>query len=337
MEEKVRELCDRAVAGRTAIRKKVAWETDANSMAILSSLICLSKNRDIDAEAYARCKRIFKKNVNVFSEFRGVAEAMVITKMTMEEDPEKYIQGAVAVYKKLRAIHKLTASAYMVMAALTIYEHTGVEGADAVIEKLEEIYKEERRRHPFLTDDSDRPFFAMLITSGLGVDELIQSIEECYEDIKREFFSKNTVHSMAQIMSLSSKATAEKTKIVLDYLDGMKSEGKPISRSYGLPGVGAMTMLDMPVHEMVQKTAEIDDYLKTQKGFKWYSVAPRIRRMYAQMILMLAYLPENNTMLASIMTSTMTMALMEEIMMMIIVTNTAMMTASSSASASSGS
>lgn len=92
---------------------------------------------------------MLKKKVSVFNEFRGVAFTLVINKMVLQDNPEAYLDGVMSVYKKLRSIHKLTASPYMVMAALTIYENGGSEKADWNIAKLEDIYKKQKSAHPF--------------------------------------------------------------------------------------------------------------------------------------------------------------------------------------------
>lgn len=336
MDAKTQEILDNLVEGRTAIKKKMTWEVDANSMAIMGTFLCLSKNVMPDAERYAECKKILKKRVNAFSEFRGVAQAMVVSKMTVVKDPEEYVDGCIAVYKKLRSIHKLTASPYMVLAAMTIYESGGVVKADENIEKLESLYKKVQKKHPWMTDDSDRPFLALLATAGLPEESILDEMEACYLANKKvTAFFPNAIHSMAQLMCLSNKSVEDKAEFVMAYKKGMKSRKKEISSEYGLPAIGALTMLDMDIEEIIEKTCEIDDFLKTKKGFKWYSIYPSVRLMYAQMVLVLRYLPENNAMLESVVASTMAMIILEEIMTMIIIANSVAITSHSSSSSSS--
>ena len=87
------------------------------------------------AEKIASDQEMLKQKVSVFNAFRGVAFTLVITKMVLQDNPEAYLDGVMSVYQKLRSIHKLTASPYMVMAALTIYENGGSEKADWNIAK----------------------------------------------------------------------------------------------------------------------------------------------------------------------------------------------------------
>lgn len=335
MNDKTKKLCDNLVTYSRALRRKMVWETDSNAMAILGAFFCISAGVEADVDKYVACKKLFKSKVNIFSEFRGVSETIVITKMMISKDPEEYLDGALKVYKKLRAIHKLWTSPFMVLAAINIYENGGVTRADENIEKLESLYKKVQKEHPWLIDDNDRPFFAILATSGLNEDELMEEMEKCYQANKHlAVLNKEGVHSMAQLMCLSDKSVEEKAEFAKAYMEGMKAAKKKISKNYGLPSLGAMTLLDVPVDELVEKTVEIDNYLKTQKGFKWYSTSPSILRMYDQMVLMIENLGDNNAMKASVVTGSMAMVIVEQILLYIIVMEMVIISSTTSHSSS---
>lgn len=320
MNDKTKKLCDDLVSYSRSLKRKMIWEPDPNSMAILSGFLCLSQGAEADVDKYVACKKLLKRKVNIFSEFRGISEAIVITKMMIAKDPEEYLDGAMAVYRKLREIHKVFTSSYMVLTALTLYEAGGIERADENIEKLESLYKKANKQHPLLVGSEDRPFFAILVTSGISEDKILEEMEECYKANKKVArLNKECVHSMAQLMCLSSKTTDVKAEVVKDYLDGLKSAKKKINKDFGLPAAGAMTLLDLPTEELVSKTIEIDDYLKMQKGFKWYSVSPSIRRMYDQMIVLISELDDHNSMRGAILTSTISTVLIQQIITYVII------------------
>ena len=323
MDDKTKKLCDDLVDYSQALKKKMIWEADPNAMAILSGFLCLSQGKEASVDKYVECKKLLKSQVSVFSEFRGMSETIIITKMMISDNPQEYFDGAMTVYKKLREIHKLWTSPYMVLAALTIYENGGVVKADENIEKMESLYKKVQKDHPILVADEDRPFFAILVTSGLSEDEIIEEMEACYQANKKlAVLNKDGVHSMAQLMCLSSRSVEDKSDMAKAYMDGMKAAGKRISKDFGLPSAGGMTMIDLPVEDLVARTVEIDNYLKTKKGFKWYSTSPSIRRMYDQMILMISTIGDNNAMKGSILSSTMSMVIIQQILMYIIIMET---------------
>ncbi len=334
MDNQVKVICDNIVEDRKLLRNKMLWEIDSNATAIMSAFLYASKGKRADIDKYVKCKKLLKKKASIFSEFRGIAFTLVITKMTLAEDPEKYLTEALEVYKKLRERHKLTASANMVMAALTIYENGGLAKADENIEKLDDIYKKLRKEHPLLICDEDRGYLAMIVASGANTDLIIEEIEACYEANKKVYVFKNAVHTLAQVLALNSCSVDKKSEKVKDLIKGFKAAKKPINKEFGLGAIGALTLLDMSSDEIVAKVAEVDDYLKHQKGFRWYSTSARIRRMYAQLIVMISYLPEDTSMLTSMISSTLAMVLIEEIIMMIIVMETASAAARSSSSAS---
>ena len=159
------DFLDQIVEDMNLLRKKMIWEADSYAMATISAFLFASANKRADIDRYVTCKKYLKKHVNLFSEIRGIAEAIVITKMCLSDNYEEYLTGVVDTYKKLRKIHKLTASAYMVMAAVNIYEGGGIARADENIEKLEAVYKEMKADHFWLTGDEDRPFLSMNVPS----------------------------------------------------------------------------------------------------------------------------------------------------------------------------
>ena len=337
MNEKLIALTDAIAQDRSDLRMKMLWEFDSNATATMSSYLYAAAGKRADVEKYVECKKILKKSVSIFSEFRGVAFTLVVTKMALSKDPQEYIDGALQVYKKLRDVHKFTASPYMVMAALIIYENGGVEKADENIEKLEELYKKMKKEHPLLIGDSDRGFLAMLVTSGLNNDAIVEETEKCYEATKKVALSKDAVHSLSQILAIVPKPTDEKAEEVKALIKGFKAAKIPVSKEYGLGAVGALTMLDMSVEDIVAMTAEVDAYLKKKKGFKWYSISARMRHMYAQMIVAIGCLTDSANVSSTVIANAITNVIIEEIIMMIIVTQAATSAASSSSSGSSAS
>ena len=333
MNAQLQEKCEQVVRNHELLYKKMIWEAGSNDVAIMASFILASMGIDADPDRYTECKKILKNNVNIFSEFRGIGEAMVITKMTLKDDPEAYLKGCLEVYKKLRDIHKLTASPYMVMAAITIYEKGGLEHADENIAKLEELYKEERAIHPLLINDMDRGYLSMIITHCSDHRTVSAEIERCYDQAKDlSWIDKDAIHSMAQVMSLSDKPAEQKVELVRALLDGLKVAKHPASKTYGLPALAAFSLLDMSPETIVPEIAEAADYLKQQKGFKWYSVDARTRVMYASLLVFMAHVGVDDMSLAGSISSTLAMVLVEQLIMLLIIVSVSASRAAASSS-----
>ncbi len=334
MDAQLQALTDQIVADKRILKKKMFWEMNSNATATMSAFLYASHGRRADIDRYMECKKLLKKKASILSEFRGIAFTLVITKMTLAEDPEAYVDGALAVYKKLRSLHKFTASPYMVMAALTIYENGGLEMADENLAKLEDIYKKLKAEHPLLVWDSDRALLALMVVSGLNIDLIAQETENCYEAVKKLSLDKDAVHSLAQILALNSKSTDDKAAQVTHLVKAYKEAHLRINKSIGLSSVGALTFLNISDEDIVAKTAEVDSYLKTQKGFKWYSVYPKYRHLYSQLIVAISCMPENSEVAGALLANAVTAIIIQEILTLIIVSQTTAMVASSNRSSS---
>lgn len=324
-------LLDNIVEDMNLLKKKMIWEADSYAMATISAFLFASANKRADIDRYVECKKYLKKHVNLFSEIRGIAEAIVITKMCLSANYEEYLTGVVETYKKLRKIHKLTASAYMVMAAINIYEGGGANKEDENIEKLESVYKEMKADHFWLTGDEDRPFLAMMVSRDMDIRSISADISACYEACKKMSLSKETMHTASQIMALSEKSVETKVADLNDTVNALK-EHKLKGMRYELMPMGAtLGLIDGTPYEKATAIKEIFDYLKTKKGFKWY-IGGRQRTLYAILAYALENLDGDKAALNSVISTTLTNIIIQQIILLIILTSS-----SNSARSSSGS
>ena len=321
----MREVCTRIVdqiaEDREQLMKKMVFEADSNAVATLSAFMYAGVGKKADIDRYVECKKYFKKNVNVFSEMRGIAETIVITKMTLADDYGSYLEGVKTVYKKLRERHKLTASPYMVMAAINIYEAGGVEQADAIIDKFETVYKQMQASHPFLTDDEDRPFLSLMVTKNADLDRVTEEIDACYEASKKMSFSAEAMHTAAQVMSLNPKGVEEKVADLKDTMDALKANKVKGAKYELMPVVAALGLLPGTPESKAAEIKEISDYLQTKKGFKLL-LDPAKRSMYATLVYAIASVEGDNTM-ATVVNTAITNIILDEIITMIIMISAA--------------
>lgn len=322
MNTKTQNLLDQIVADKKELQKKMMFEVDAPAMATLSAFLFASAGKKADIERYQECKSYFKKTVNLFSEMRGISSVIVITKMCLSENYEEYLSGVTEVYKKLRSIHKLTASPYMVLAAINIYEGGKLEKADENIEKLETVYKEMKSEHFWLTGDEDRPFLAMMVSRNIDYIAISSEVSACYEASKSMSFSKEAMHTASQIMALSGKDVTTKVDNLKETMTAFK-EYKVRGFKYELmPMAATIGLVDGNPGEKAAEIREIYDYLRTQKGFKWYLDSTK-RSLYSMLAYAIANLDADKTALNSVINTTLTNIIIEEIVMLIIVTSAA--------------
>lgn len=326
-------LLDQIAEDMNLLKKKMIWEADAYAMATISAFLFASENKRADIDKYVECKKYLKKHVNMFSEIRGISEAIVITKMCLSDNYEEYLTGVVDTYKKLRKIHKLTASAYMVMAAINIYEGGGMAKVDANIEKLETVYKEMKADHFWLTGDEDRPFLAMMVSRELDVNSISAEISACYEACKKMSLSKEAMHTASQIMALSEKSVDTKVTDLGNTVTALKDHKLRGMRYELMPMAAALGLVDGTPEEKAVAIKENYDYLKKKKGFKWF-VDGKQKSLYAILAYALENLEGDKAALNSVISTTLTNIIIQQIVLMIILTSASN---SSRSSGSSGS
>ncbi len=334
MEQKLKTTLDQIANNRNIFKSLMTWETASSYTAIMAAFLATGEKKPVDAVRYREAKQILKRNAGAFSQFRGLGRTVVLTKMSMVDNPEEYLQGAMAVYRKLREIHKLTSSPYMLLAALTIYENGGLALSDGNIEKLETLYKELHAQHPFLITDQDRGYLAMLVTYGGNLMSMSTEIENCYTAAKGLSYSKDAVNSLAQVMALSAKTCSEKTQMVEGLMKALKFRGVKLDKSYGFASLGTLTMLDLPTEELADEVAEAREYLRKKKGFSAWYISPRYLTSYACLAVFMSHAEETHIGFAENITTTLAMNIVEQIVMMICVmtTTTAAVAASSASS-----
>lgn len=329
MNSNTKRLLDQIVEDTNLLVKKMFWETDSYAMATISAFLFASAGKRADIDQYVECKKYLKQQVSIFSEIRGIAQAIVITKMCLAEDYKAYLSGMVDVYRKLRNLHKWTASPHMVMAAINIYEGGGMAKADANIEKLEAVYKEMKAEHFWLTGDEDRPFIAMMVSREIGIGAISSEVSACYEACKSMSFSKEAMHTASQIMSLSGKGVAAKVTDMSATVDALKNQKLKGMKSDLMPVAAALGFVNATPDAKAREIKEIYDYLKKQKGFKWY-IGGTQRTLYSALAYALGNFDGDSVVLNSVINSTLTNIIIEEIILMSVVVTSASSSHSSS-------
>ena len=334
MNPDVKNILDNIVEDRQLLKHKMLWEADPSAVATLSAFLYASVEKRADIDRYMECKKYLKQTVSAFSEIRGIASAIIITKMTLQSDYKTYLAGVTEVYKKLRSLHKLTASPYMVMAAANIYEAGGLAKADDHIAELERVYAGMKSDHFFLTGDEDRPFLALLISRGIDIDAVIREIETCYNASKSMSFSKEAMHTASQILALSGKSTNAKVEELAATMSALKEHQVDGMKYELMPIAAALTFIDASPDAKAAEIKEIYDYLRTQKGFG-LTLTNTKRAMYAALAYAIGSFDADKALFNSVISSSITGIIIDEIISTIIITSAVVTTAASSSSSSS--
>lgn len=317
MDTELKEKCDLLVKNRKTITDAFSW--DSTLMSLAAAALYTSTGLAADKTRLKECEAIIKKKTGAFSEFRGNMKIPLLCKMALSDYPEKYFENVETVYKLLNK-SKWIGNEYKIIAAMTICDHVEESEYALFVDRTNDIYSRMKQEHPWLTSDEDIPLAAILAVSGLNVDQLIEEMERDYAILKKTFHDSNAVQSLSHVLALDAQPAEVKCAKVESIYNELKAIKHKYGSGYELATLGTLTMLDMAEQTVAKLIAEVDDYLKGQKGFGDIVLGATERRLYAAQLVLNQYGPNDNKADGVVLGSMLALTIAIEICMMICVT-----------------
>lgn len=279
-------LCDRFIENRDIIKSTFKWES--TYFYPVCAAIFTNKRQTADEEKLKECRDILKKQVGVFSNFRGTGKLSMISMLATDAYPEEKLENALVIYKALK--QQFFGSEYLPVASMMISELTKPENRENIVERTRHIYELMKSEHPFLTSREDSVFAAMLALSPLTDEQIIDETEACYKILKPEFFSGNAVQSLSHTLALGEGTPEVKCKRTMDLFSELKNRGCRYGTSYELATLGVLAMLPAELANIADDIAEVDEFLSNQRGYGALSMGKKQRLMHAGMIVTSDYI-----------------------------------------------
>lgn len=269
---------------------KSVYKMEYFTMEALCALIYTQQGREADKARLEACKGLLKSKFGMFSDFRGYLQLPLVTKMSLAEDAEAYVQGVSDTYHRLNASYKL-GSTPRLLAAMVIYENADPEDHAEVCERTQAVFARFRENHPWLTSQEDMPFAALIALRGDDVDAQIAETERCYEALKSLFrFAPNELQTVSHILALSREDASEKAERYTRLHDGFKAR-KSRFTGYHLPVLALLVISGLSPEQALEETLRNDETLKPMKGFHGLlGMTQMDRRMFAASITALDHL-----------------------------------------------
>lgn len=284
MNESLKERCDLLIQNEAVLRKSA--RLDFEEMSKLAALIFTSRGQHANEARIRECRALLKQKVNVFSNWRGIMNTVVLTKMTLAEDPEKYFDGIQAVYEKLTK-GTILQSEYQAMCAMTIYDQCEPERIDETVERTLAQYARSKQAHPILTGHEDLTLIALMVMAGADVEMMNDRAEECLALVKPLFkLHPETKQTIAHVLALSDKPAQQKVYAFWDLYQGLVATKHNMSRNRMIAILAAFVDLDVPRDQLVAEIGEVDLYLKGNKGYGVIGVGAKFRRMMAAILVL---------------------------------------------------
>lgn len=316
--------CDLLAENRNLISK--GFMLEHSMLKIASALVYTQEGKIADIDYLKECRGILRRNEGIFSDFRGLCELLVSSRLAQKDDPERFMDDIASVYKMLHE-GKIFGSRYMVLAAISICDAKRAADAREIIAKTDALLKGMKKQHPFLTSDEDTSFAVLLAMTDKDVETILEELEQNYQNLKKNFmFHDNAVYSLAQVLTMQEGSSNEKCEKAVDIFNAFKDAGAKYGKDYELSSIGALVGMNVEIGEMVADIVEASSFLKEQKGFGGLDISGKTRLMFSALLYAGTFADENAVSKASALESTLAMIITEEIvfmMMMVVMTSSA--------------
>lgn len=317
MNADVRKKIELFADNRRKVHKAFNWDWDM--MSVVSGLVFAEADMEADTDRMKECEKILKKKTSVFSVFRNTDSLLMLSKMAISDDPEKYLDIIIELYNKISR-GKIFDDSYMVLAAILLYDQNRVEDADALIEKYKDIMKRMSKEHPILTSGEDKPLAMMLAMTDKDVDTIIKEMEECYSYMKKNFKGySDPIQGLSQVLTVTDGDMIEKCDKVIDIYNRFKDRGVKYGREYEFTSLGALIGLEVDKDVLIDDILEADALLASYKGFGSWNMDKSTRLMFAAILTAQEYERNSTSMYATAIGSSLAIVVAEEIAMMIVI------------------
>lgn len=297
MREQTRRNCEQLIENRNRIKSVFSWDSGLLNLACAS--IFTAKGRTADESVLEDCKNLLKQKVGVFSNFRSTARSPISALLATSSNPEQTLENGLLVYQLLKK--DFWTSTYLPLAAMIIAQMAQSSQYEGIASRTRTIYDRMRKEHPFLTSGEDSTFCALMALSEKRDDVMIEDAEQCYQNLKPNFFSSNAVQSLSHVLALCDGQPDMKCRKTMELFEKLKVAGHKYGTDHELPTLGVLAMSGGNSDEIVQEIAEIDDWLSQQKGFGLFSSITRKQRlMYAGIVAQRDYLNEETLQTAAV-------------------------------------
>ncbi|MDR2888580.1 MAG: DUF4003 domain-containing protein [Lachnospiraceae bacterium] len=254
---------------------------------LMAALQYAQAGKAIDAEAIHQCYELIKKNTGVFSTFRGDMGLCIATMLSLSPDPQGQLTKTLKVYDQLKAV-KFYPSDYLVIAAYQIAAAADPADYEVVVDRTRKFYEGMKKHHFFYTAEDDYIFVAMLGLTELDPTAGVERIERLYTQLAGEFWDKNSVQTLAQVLVLGDSSDSVSMR-VLALRDALREQKIKLDKTYTLPVLGILALMPVELSTIVNDLGAAQDTLRAQKGFGALSLSTQELLVFAASVVAASY------------------------------------------------
>ena len=278
MNPMINSLCEQFIQSRDTIKQTLKM-SGTYIYPVCANLFC-GTGKTAEREQLEVCKKLLASKTSAFSTFRGAVHALTVCMLSLENAPEEKISKVLNCYQHLKK--EFLSSPALAMAAFFVPDDGDI-SEKAVRAKT--LYRRMRDEHPFLTSSDDAFFAVLMAFSPKTDDQLIEDMEECYQQLKARFGASNNIQTTAHVLALGEGDPAKKTGKMLELFDAIAQTGLKYGKLYELPVLASLSMIAPNARQASADLLEADEFLSKQKGYGFWGMGKKMRLMHAAMIL----------------------------------------------------
>jgi hypothetical protein len=284
-----------------AIKSDFFWQN--RSIKRLAALLYSLEGKQINCGSIQECRKLIKHNTGIFSIFRGNMSLYVATMISLKSNREELLSNITFVYGMLKDAG-FWASDYLAVAACQIAVNSKRDQYGQVVDRTKNFYNKLKAYHWVYIGRDDYIFAAMLGLSNIDTETGTQCIERFYQQLKPEFWSKNSVQALAQILALGGESD-EVVNRVISLRNALRSQNIKLDKTYTLSSLGVLALLPVDADIIAQDIKNVLKSLRAQKGFGFFSVSTQELLLFAVAIVASGYTEsmKNTAGIASVSTS----------------------------------
>ncbi len=246
------------------------------------------KNQPANKEKIEENLKFIKDNTGIFSSFRGYSMYYTATLLSTKSNVENEFKKILDIFQLLKE-KKFWNDTYLTFVAIALYENMDKIDIDSCINNMKYIYDFMKKHHPFLTSSDDYCRIALIAINSSNLDEDLDYIEQCYEKLSKNGFSKsNNLQALSHIMCFDKERNDESINKIVKLKDTFNKQNCKMG-GFAYPILGAISLLNCNEDIIVNQIKNVSDKLKDIKGFGNFALGKNNRNMISGAIVASAY------------------------------------------------
>lgn len=238
-----------------------------------------------DLKKLKKCERILIKKAGLFSDFSGTSALLIISLLSMSEDPE-------AMYDRLKDARDLVrryfppVPDYVALAAIVLNEEGDQSKWEEIARSAADIYNALKKKHRILTSGGDILFSLILARSGKEKQDVTADAKACAQRLTAYQLDGKSLQSLTRVLALADGDPEEKCDRFDKLYELLKAKGRKYGKEYQIPMLGLAAMLPGEIESVAADIIDVDNYLSKEEMYK--GIVPKysktVRLMHAAMV-----------------------------------------------------